>query len=103
MSTDKPTTAEEEYFAREEVEKRYKLAKELEAKRAASEAAALKAAHFMKCPKCGNDLQVIKHGGLEIEKCFHCGVTVLDAGELEKLAGSGKPGLLADLTKLFKR
>lgn len=103
MSTEKPTHAEEEYFAREEVEKRYKLAKELEARRQASEAAALKAAHHMKCPKCGNDLQTVKHRGVEIEKCFHCGATVLDAGELEKLAGPDERSVLGDLTRLFRR
>jgi len=103
MSIDKPTNSEEEYFAREEVEKRYKLAKELEAKRAANDAALLKQAHYMKCPKCGNELQTVKHAGVEIDKCFHCGVTVLDAGELEKIAGAQKPGFIADLTQLFRR
>ena len=104
MSIDKPTNTEEEYFAREEVEKRYKLAKELDAKRAAADAEALRQAHFMKCPKCGNDLATIKFKGVEVDRCFHCGVTVLDEGELEKVAGSDdNRSFLKDVASLFGR
>lgn len=106
MATDKPTTAEEEYFAREEIEKRYKLAKELELRQKAEDLAALKAAHFMKCPKCGHDLSTIQFRGIDVDRCFHCHGTFLDEGELEKLAGasSGQSGsVVADIARLFRR
>lgn len=103
MST-KPTNAEEEYFAREEIEKRYKLAAEQAAKRKTDDAAALKAAHFMKCPKCGNDLQAIKFRDVEIDKCFSCNGSWLDAGELEKLAGKeDEHGVLSAVVRAFRR
>lgn len=85
MSTER--SPEDEYIAREEVEKQHKLAKELATKRAVAEAAALKAAHFHKCPSCGNDLKEITFKGVKLDQCFHCHGTWLDAGELEKLSG----------------
>ena len=41
----------------------------------------------MKCGKCGYDLQTIRWRNVDIDKCFRCGVILLDDGELEKLAG----------------
>lgn len=101
---DKPSSSEEEYFAREEVEKRYKLAKEVAQKRKAEEAAALKAAHFMKCPKCGNDLQTINFRAVAVDRCFNCNGTWLDEGELEKLASpEEKHSLLHSVVNIFKK
>lgn len=100
----KPTNSEEDYFAREDLLKRYKLAQEQAEKRKADEAAALKAAHFMKCPKCGNDLQVIRYREVELDKCFTCNGTWLDDGELEKLAGiEEKHGVLTSIVNAFRR
>ena len=96
-------SAEDDYIAREEVEKQHKLAKELGAKRAAQDAAALKAAHWEKCPKCGNDLKEIPFRGVKIDRCFHCHGTWLDAGELEKLAGKeGEHKILDAIVNMFK-
>ena len=53
---DKPSKAEDEYFARQELERRKKWAKEQAANMAAAEKENLKKAHWMKCPKCGMDL-----------------------------------------------
>lgn len=101
---DKPTTAEEDYFAREDAIKRYKLAQEQAAQRKTDDAETLRLAHFMKCPKCGNDLQEIKHRGVEIDKCFTCNGMWLDDGELEKIAGAeDKHGLLTSVVNVFRR
>jgi hypothetical protein len=83
----KPSDAEDEFFAKEEIEKRHKLATELKAKQLTEDAAMLKAAHFMHCPKCGNELSTVQFRGLDIDRCFHCHGTWLDEGELERLAG----------------
>lgn len=103
---DKPTNPEDDYFAREDLEKKYKLAREMAAKRAKNEAEALKAAHYMKCPKCGNDLQTINVRGVEVDRCFVCHGTWLDEGELEKLAGTdeetGGKKLLSSIVNVFR-
>ncbi len=98
----KPTSTEEEYFAREEAEKLYKLHQENLTKVKAQEADQQKKAHYMKCGKCGYDLQTIRWRNVDVEKCFRCGAILLDDGELEKLAGKEGGGFLASFNTLFK-
>lgn len=101
---DKPSTPEDDYFAREDVEKRYRIAKELESRQRAEEAEKLRLAHYMKCPKCGHDLETIRYRDVEIDRCFHCSGTWLDAGELEKLAGAeGEHKVLSAIVNVFRR
>ena len=87
---DKPSSAEDEYFAREDIEKKRKLAFQQSQVLAEKQREALKALHHMKCPKCGFDLQTLKHGDVEVDTCFHCKGVWLDAGELEHLKADMK-------------
>ncbi len=90
MSTpDKPSSNEEDYFAREEIEKKRKLALEQSQSMAAQQRDALKALHYMKCPKCGMDLQTLTRDHIDIDTCFNCHGVFLDAGELEHLLKQG--------------
>lgn len=104
--TDKPSSSEEEYFAREEIEKKRKLAIQQAAETAAKQREELKQLHYMKCPKCGMDLHTLKHGDIEIETCFNCHGVFLDAGELDAILkqhgheGSGK--WMGAVLNLFK-
>jgi hypothetical protein len=97
----KPSSAEEEYFAKEEAERLKRQAVEKSREMEASERDALKAQHFMHCPKCGFNLQTIAFKGVSIDRCFHCGGTWLDAGELEQLAGK-EHGFLHDVLAVFR-
>ena len=63
---------EEEYFARQEIEGRRKLAEKRQAKLLAEERERARALHFMKCPKCGMQLEEIAFGNVRIDKCFSC-------------------------------
>ncbi len=83
---DKPSRAEDEYFARQEIERRKKWAAEQSAKMAEAEKEKTKQAHWMKCPKCGMDLQEIGFHGVKVDQCANCGGIFLDAGELEQLS-----------------
>jgi hypothetical protein len=87
MSTKKPSTEEDEYFAKEDAARRHKIAAEKSKKTAADERERLKKLHHMKCPKCGFDLETVLFQGVNIDRCFHCGGNWLDHGELEQLAG----------------
>jgi hypothetical protein len=101
--SDKPTKTEDEYFAREEALKLHKLHKDKLREAKAEDRDQAKELHFMKCSKCGWDLETIKWRDVEVEKCFHCGAIVLDDGELEKLAGSEHESTwLSDMFGLFK-
>ena len=96
---DKPSSHEEEYFAREEAERRRKAAKERQALVEAEERERLKELHYMKCPKCGMDLHEITLYEVKVDKCFSCEGVWLDHGELERM--NRKEGLLGRLTKAF--
>src|SRR5262245_12291436 len=90
---DKPSSQEDEYFAREEIEKKRKLALKQAEDTAAKEREALKKLHHMKCPKCGMDLHEISKGKVAVDTCFNCHGVWLDAGELEELLrGEGDEG-----------
>ena len=102
--SEKPSQNEAEFFAREEAEKLYRLHQEQLKTDDAEKAAAEKAAHWMKCGKCGYGLTTVKWRNVEIDKCFRCGVILLDDGELEQLAGKEQPdGFLASFSTLFKK
>jgi uncharacterized protein len=83
--TDKPSRAEDEYFAKQELERRKKWAQEQAAKKSSEEKEQLKKLHWMKCPKCGNDLAEIALHGVNVDQCASCGGVFLDAGELDQL------------------
>lgn len=97
----KPSQSEEEYFAREEVEKKKRLAREKTEKIQKEDKERLKQLHWMRCPKCGMELHPILFKGVTIDKCFECNGVYLDDGELEKLAGS-ESGFLKAVGSLFK-
>jgi uncharacterized protein len=82
---DKPSRAEDEYFAKQELERRKKWAQEQAAKKSTEEKEQLKKLHWMKCPKCGNDLAEIALHGVNVDQCASCGGVFLDAGELDQL------------------
>jgi protein-arginine kinase activator protein McsA len=82
---EKPSNTEEEYFAREEIEKKRKLALQQADELAQAEKKRLQELHYLRCPKCGMKLQSVRQGPVEIESCFNCQGIWLDAGELEQL------------------
>ena len=94
---------EDEYFVRLEAEKLQRLAEEKAKQEAAAEKEALKQQHWMRCPKCGHELQVIKYRGIEIDRCFTCNGVWLDDGELEKLTGEEGSSIVKSITSIFRR
>ena len=76
---------EEEYFAREDIEKVHKLAVKRASELKAKEREALKALHFHHCPNCGMDLHPLKKEHAEVWACFNCQGMWLDKGQLGML------------------
>ncbi|RKG88085.1 TFIIB-type zinc ribbon-containing protein [Corallococcus terminator] len=107
LTPDKPSHNEDDYFAREEIEAKRKLALQQAQETAAQQREDLKKLHYMKCPKCGMDLQTLKQGNVELDSCFNCHGVWLDAGELQHLLGGhgheqgGK--VMGAILNLFKR
>lgn len=99
---DKPSRAEDEYFARQELERRKTWAKEQSAKMATEERERLKKLHHMKCPKCGMDLTTIEFQGINLDRCPSCNGTWFDAGEVEQLMKPANSGLFNKMMSVFK-
>lgn len=99
---DKPSKAEDEYFARQELERRKKWAQEQAAKMATEEKERLKKQHWMKCPKCGMDLAEIELQGVKVDQCANCGGIFLDAGEINQIAKQGDQGVAGRLFSIFR-
>ena len=89
---DKPSKAEDEYFARQELERRKKWAQEQAGKMAVEQKEQLKQLHWMKCPKCGMDLKEIEIHGVKVDQCASCGGVFLDAGEMEQIESHEQGG-----------
>ena len=81
----KPSDKEQEYFVRHEAERLRKLTEEHRKEMQAEEREKQRALHFMKCPKCGMDLQEIAFAGVKVDKCFGCEGLWLDNRELEEI------------------
>ena len=97
----KPSGPEEEYFAREEAERRRRLAEERTAKLRDEEREQQRTLHQMKCPKCGMQLEEIAFGDVRVDKCFSCEGIWLDRGELETIQ-SKEPGFMGRLLNVFR-
>jgi protein-arginine kinase activator protein McsA len=99
---DKPSKAEDEYFARQELERRKKWAQEQSAKMADEQKEQLKQLHWMKCPKCGMDLKEIELHGVKVDQCASCGGLFLDAGEMEQIEKHEQGGVMGRVFSMFR-
>lgn len=97
----KPTENEEEYFARQELERRKQWAKEREKQMAAEEKESLRELHHMRCPKCGMELSNFQMHGIELDRCVSCGGTWFDEGEIEQLLEK-EQGVVKRVMSIFK-
>ncbi len=98
----KPSSKEDEYFSRLDLEKRKKVEEEKHKKVAEEERNRLKQLHYMRCPKCGMELSEIDHKGISVDKCFHCDGIWLDAGEIDAIAKL-EQGAMTKLFHVFKK
>jgi uncharacterized protein len=97
---EKPSEKEDEYFVRQDMERRRKLSQEREAKIAEEERERARVLHFMKCPKCGTQLEEITFNEVRIDKCFNCEGFWLDKGEIDAIQHK-EAGFLERLRKAF--
>lgn len=96
----KPSDQEDEYFARQEFERRKAALAEAPARAAEEERQRVLAVARGRCPKCGAPLVEVHYKGVEIDKCSRCEGVWLDVGELERIA-PGDKGLLGGLGRIF--
>jgi uncharacterized protein with PIN domain len=77
----KPSKSEDEYFAKHDAD----LIKAQRARLDEERQKAERASHYMRCPKCGGQLEEIAFHHLKIDKCPDCGGIWLDKGEMDML------------------
>ncbi|HJN76526.1 MAG TPA: zf-TFIIB domain-containing protein [Myxococcota bacterium] len=90
----------DEAFFEGEIERLRKLALEQGQRIGESERERLRELHWLRCAKCGMQMETVMYAGLQMERCFHCGGTYMDQPELEKVARESSPlvhGLVARL------
>jgi NADH pyrophosphatase NudC (nudix superfamily) len=68
--------------------------KELDAARAKQLADEDRKTHFMKCPKCGQNLAETEFHGIKVDLCGSCGGMWFDKGEFEILFATRPKGFL---------
>ena len=98
----KPSTTEDEYFVREDAEKKRKLALETKKETELAERQRLKALHWMRCPKCGMEMHEVRLRGVDVDVCFSCNGVFLDQGELEHLQKPESKGVMSAILNWFK-
>ena len=77
--------AEEDHFHEKDREALEALRGKLDQQRQQTKDAQERAAHWMKCPKCGHDLVETKMDVVMVDKCTGCEGVFFDAGEVELL------------------
>ena len=96
----KPSEQEEEYFARQEIQRRLKAEAEKTLKMDEEEKKRLRELHYLHCPKCGSNLEQAVIKEVTVDLCPGCHGIFLDAGELEKISAMPK-GLFSSIKEVF--
>lgn len=97
MNDNKPSRTEDEYFVKQDAE----LIKEQRARLDAERAKAERKSHYMKCPKCGADLQETEFHQIKIDRCPDCHGVWFDAGEVEMMEHVDQSQIRAFVRSMF--
>ena len=96
----KPSEQEEEYFAKQEIQRRLKAEAEKTLALAEDEKKRLRDLHYLHCPKCGAKLEEAVMKGITVDICPGCRGIWFDAGELDKITAEPK-GLFTSIREVF--
>ena len=100
---EKGFSKEEEYFYNLNKELIEKKRKELDGKKEKQQHSELKEKHWMRCPKCGQQMEEMEFAGIMVDRCTSCSGVYFDKGELDILLASKEPkGFLKGLKEWFK-
>ena len=95
---------EEEYFYRRNKELIEQRRKDLDAKKAQEDKSERRSMHWMKCPKCGADMEEISLANILVDKCGECEGIFFDHGELETLLESQEQGgFFSGMKRIFAK
>ena len=89
------------YFARQEFDRRRRVAGERQAASMSEGRDRERALHLMKCPKCGMQLEEIPLDDVRVDKCLSCEGLWLDKGELEVIRQEDD-GFMGTIVSVFR-
>ncbi|HLE20987.1 MAG TPA: zf-TFIIB domain-containing protein [Vicinamibacteria bacterium] len=93
---------EEDYFYKKDQELTRSLRKRADAERQQMEREQQKNLHWMRCPKCGGQMEEIAVAVLRLDRCQSCNGVFFDDGEIEILRQTQtKQDLLSSLLGLL--
>lgn len=99
--TKKGKDFETDYFLHEDSLSKHKIAEEKIKAESAQHEEELKALHYMKCPKCGHDLETKRMSYIDVDQCPSCGALVIEAQNINKFIVEEK-SILKTLIDFFK-
>jgi ribosomal protein L32 len=92
---------EADYFIRENSVSRHRLSEERKREHKKAHDQELKALHFMKCPKCGHDLETKRLSYIDVDQCTSCGALVLAPDDIDRFITEEK-SILKTFIDFFK-
>ena len=92
---------EADYFIRENEASKHRLSEKNRREQQKEQAEKLKALHYMKCPRCGNDLKTKRLTYIDVNQCPACGVLVLAPEDVDKFLAEEK-SVLKTFIDFFK-
>jgi len=92
---------EDDYFIRENSASKHKLEQEHKRERQKAHDEEIKALHFMKCSKCGHDLEKKRMSYIDVDQCTFCGSIVLAPEDIDRFIAEEK-SILKALIDFFK-
>ena len=98
----KASSSEDEYFVREDAEKKRRLALQAKREKDAAQLKELKDLHWMHCPKCGMEMHEVRYRGMDVDVCFSCNGIFLDQAELQHLENTKPQGVVGAILNWFK-
>lgn len=93
---------ENEYFVREDAERIRKLAHTLRKQLEVAERERLRNLHWMRCPRCGDEMHAVTFRGMVAELCLACRGLFLDERELAHLAPRSAHGVMSGILNWFR-
>jgi hypothetical protein len=103
MTAEKPSDREDEFFIKLDQKLIKEIRSDLDKRRAGEDQQKHKEEHWMKCPKCGSDLQEINYRNVMIDRCVECQGIWLDRGELNLLIEGQAQLTKGFINKLFSQ
>lgn len=86
---------EADYFIRENTASKRRLEEENRRQQKKAEDRELKALHYMKCPKCGHDLETKRLTYMDVDQCTSCGILVIESSDIDRFIAEEKSILKA--------